>query len=64
MEVAEPYRRQGYGSYLVQELKRVAYERGSVPAARCNVRNTASRGTLQKAGFVACARILSGRVAL
>lgn len=64
MEVAKPFRRQGYGSYLVQELKRVTYKRGSIPAARCNVRNTASRNTLQRAGFAPCARILSGRIAL
>ncbi len=60
MEVAEPFRRRGYGSYLVQELKRTCYEMGRVPAARCNVSNVASRATLQKAGFLPCARILSG----
>ncbi len=60
MEVAEPFRRRGYGSYLVQELKRTCYEMGRVPAARCNVANMASRATLQKAGFLPCARILSG----
>ena len=36
---------------MVQEIKRACYDRGSVPAARCNVDNTASRKTLQKAGF-------------
>ncbi len=60
MEVAEAFRRRGYGSYLVQELKRTCYEIGRVPAARCNVSNAASRTTLQKAGFLPCARILSG----
>jgi len=62
MEVAEPYRRRGYGSYLVQELKRVCYEAGRRPAARCNAANMASRKTLEKAGFLPCARILSGSV--
>lgn len=62
MEVAEPFRHQGYGSYLVQELKHIAYEQVTIPAARCNIRNTASRNTLQKAGFAPCARILSGKV--
>src|SRR5262245_5130166 len=33
MEVAEPARRQGFGSYLVQELKQVCYEAGKKPAA-------------------------------
>jgi GNAT superfamily N-acetyltransferase len=60
MEVDEPRRRRGYGSYLIQELKRTAYEMGRIPAARCNVSNAASRATLQKAGLLPCARILSG----
>ena len=64
MEVAEPYRRRGLGSYLVQELKRVCYEHGNVPAARCNPTNIPSRKTLQKAGFVPCGHILSGSVSL
>ncbi|HXR40321.1 MAG TPA: GNAT family N-acetyltransferase [Terracidiphilus sp.] len=60
MEVAEPFRRRGLGSYLVQELKRVCYEIGSIPCARCSTENIASRKTLQKAGFVPCAHILTG----
>jgi GNAT superfamily N-acetyltransferase len=60
MEVAEPFRRRGLGSYLVQELKRVCYEQGNTPSARCNPKNTASRKTLQKAGFVPCGHILVG----
>jgi GNAT superfamily N-acetyltransferase len=60
MEVDEPYRRRGYGSYLIQELKRTAYEIGKIPAARCDVANAASRATLQNAGLFPCARLLSG----
>jgi GNAT superfamily N-acetyltransferase len=63
MEVAEPFRRRGLGTYLVQELKRVCCEQGSIPSARCNPRNIASRKTLQKAGFVPCGHILVGSVA-
>lgn len=63
MDVAEPYRGRGLGSYLVQELKRLAYELGSIPAARCNPTNIGSRKTLQKAGFVPCANILTGTIA-
>ena len=63
MEVDEPHRRRGYGSYLIQELKRVAYETGKVPAARCSVANAASRATLQKAGLFPCARLLGGVLA-
>lgn len=62
MEVSEPYRRRGLGCYLVQELKRLCYEQGSVPAARCNPSNIASRKTLQKAGFVPCGHILVGSI--
>jgi len=60
MEVAEQFRRRGYGSYLVQELKRTSYELGRVPAARCHTTNAASRATLQRAGFLPCGRILTG----
>jgi GNAT superfamily N-acetyltransferase len=60
MEVDEPFRRRGYGSYLIQELKRACYEMGRIPAARCDVTNAASRAALQKAGLLPCARMLSG----
>ena len=63
MAVAEPLRRRGLGSYLVQELKRITYEAGNVPAARCNSTNIASRRTLQKSGFVPCGHILVGTLA-
>ena len=62
MEVAERHRMRGYGTYLVQELKRICYEGGSVPCARCNTKNVGSRRTLQKAGFVPCAHILTGKL--
>jgi GNAT superfamily N-acetyltransferase len=62
MDVAEPFRRRGHGAYLVQELKRVAYELGSIPSARCNPDNLPSRKTLQKAGFVPYAHILNGSI--
>jgi len=60
MSIAEPFRRRGLGAFLVQELKRISYEGGSIPAARCNVDNTASQMTLQKAGFVPCGNIVTG----
>lgn len=62
MAVAESHRRQGIGSYLVQEIKRVCYEAGRRPAARCNVNNGASRRTLQRAGLLPCARFLRGTI--
>jgi len=62
MEVSEPCRRRGLGAFLVQELKRLCYEQGSVPSARCNPANIGSRKTLQKAGFVPCGHIVAGAV--
>ncbi len=62
MEVAAPFRRRGFGSYLVQELKRICRDGGSVPCARCSPTNLASRKTLAKAGFVAYAHILVGQL--
>ncbi len=63
MEVAERWRGRGIGGYLVQELKRVSYEMGKTPAARCPATNVASRRTLQRAGMAACAWILAGTIA-
>jgi GNAT superfamily N-acetyltransferase len=62
MEVHPSYRRRGFGSYLVQELKRIAYEMGKRPAARTGVSNVASRAAMQKAGLLPCGRILVGEV--
>jgi GNAT superfamily N-acetyltransferase len=62
MEVNEQYRRKGYGSYLIQELKKECYSKGRVPAARCNIGNTASKATLIKAGLEICGYMLSGDI--
>lgn len=62
MDIAEPFRRRGFGSYLVQELKRLTYQLGAVPCARCSPTNIASRRTLQKAGFVPFAHMLTATV--
>lgn len=62
MEVREDCRRKGFGSFLVQELKRACYLAGRVPAARCSIRNRASRATLIKAGLRACGFMLKGDV--
>jgi GNAT superfamily N-acetyltransferase len=63
MEVDQRFRRRGFGSYIVQEVKRVAYALGKIPAARCNADNAASRRTLERAGMLPCGRILRGEVA-
>jgi len=60
MEVNESVRRLGFGSYIIQELKRLAYELGAIPGARCDPTNVPSRRTLQKAGMVPYANMLVG----
>jgi GNAT superfamily N-acetyltransferase len=60
MEVREEFRRRGLGTFIVQELKRVCYEGGFTPAARCSPKNVTSQRTLQRAGFVPCGHILVG----
>lgn len=62
MEVKEAHRQKGFGSFLVQELKRECYLAGRVPAARCSIRNKASWATLCKAGFKLSGFMLKGRV--
>jgi len=62
MEVKEHARRKGYGSLMVQELKKEIYLRRRVPAARCNIRNQASKATLLKAGFSISGTWLKGNV--
>ncbi len=62
MEVNECCRRRGLGSFLIQELKKECYLAGRVPAARCDLRNMASRRTLTKAGLRACGFMLTGKI--
>ena len=62
MDVPESYRRRGFGAYIVQELKRAAYQLGAIPGARTGTGNIASRKTLQKAGLVPYANILTGTI--
>ena len=62
MKVIPGARRQGIGSYLVQELRRESYEGGRRPAARCDHDNEASRRTLQRGGLLPCGRLLAGEV--
>ena len=61
-EVKEDHRKKGFGSLITQELKREAYLLKRVPAARCNVKNNASKATLLKAGMKVCGHILIGEL--
>jgi GNAT superfamily N-acetyltransferase len=62
MEVEKAHRKQGFGSFLIQELKKQCYLAGRVPAARCNIDNIGSRATLAKAGFKIAGFMLLGEV--
>src|SRR6202012_6249815 len=62
MEVNETCRRQGFGSFLVQELKRECYLSRRVPAARCVMENEASKATLLAAGLKIAGYMLEGDV--
>jgi GNAT superfamily N-acetyltransferase len=62
MEVEKNHRQKGFGSLLIQELKRQCYLAGRVPAARCNIDNVASRATLTKAGLKIAGFMLFGLV--
>ena len=62
MEVKENYRGVGFGSFLIQELKRECYLSGRVPAARCNILNGASKASLLKAGLALCGYMFTGEI--
>jgi GNAT superfamily N-acetyltransferase len=61
MNVEPPLRRRGLGRYLLQELKAQCYREGGRPCARCDPSNVASIRTLQAAGFVPCANLVTAR---
>ncbi len=62
MEVRRDRRRLGYGSFLLQEVKKACYLAGRVPAARCHIQNVASRATLIRAGLRVSGFMLLGKV--
>ena len=62
MEVREDPREKGYGSYLIQELRKACFDAGRVPAARCNITNKASKATLMKGGLKIAGNMLVGDI--
>ena len=62
MEVHPDHRREGHGSFLVQELKKLCYLSGRVPAARCDLDNQASKATLLRSGMGIAGYIHRGRI--
>jgi GNAT superfamily N-acetyltransferase len=62
MEVREDQRKKGYGSLLIQELRKACFDAGRVPAARCGINNKASRATLMKGGLKIAGNMLLGDI--
>jgi hypothetical protein len=62
MEVKEQHRRKGFGSFIIQEIRKECYLASRVPAARCNINNVASKMTLLKGGFKIAGNMLLGKV--
>lgn len=62
MEVKEDQRRKGFGSLLIQEVKKACLQAGRVPAARTGVDNKASKATLLKGGLSIAGYMLTGEI--
>lgn len=62
MEVRKDHRKKGFGSFLIQEIKKQCYLAGRLPAARTGIDNIASKATLIKAGFQVRGFMLSGTI--
>lgn len=62
MEVRRDQWGRGFGSFILQEVKKACYVAGRVPAARCGIDNNASRATLIKAGMRVCGFMLIGTI--
>lgn len=62
MEVREDQRQKGYGSLLIQEVKKACFIAGRVPAARCGISNKASKATLLKGGLSIAGYMLLGEI--
>jgi len=58
MDVEEKFRRKGVGTYIITKLKEHCYNNNLMPMAGCNVKNMASKKTLEKCGFISNHRIV------
>ncbi len=58
MIVDKDHRRRGVGTAILARLKAHCYNQNTVPICSCAVENSASRKTIEKAGFVAAHRML------
>ena len=58
MIVAEKYRNQGLGTYIVTKLKEYCDRHNQVPVCACPYLNNTSKKTLEKAGFITRHRVI------
>jgi GNAT superfamily N-acetyltransferase len=58
MNVTEEYRRKGIGTYIITKLKEHCYNNKLKPMACCDIKNRASKKTLEKSGFIGNHRIM------
>ena len=58
MLVTKPFRRQGYGAYIIRFLTEYCLQNDWRPICGCDIKNTASRRTLEKAGYIGQHRLL------
>jgi len=59
MMVAQSFRRRGLGTYIVSEIANRIEKAGLRPICGCGAGNTASKATLEKAGFVSEHQLMS-----
>jgi len=58
MLVTKPFRRQGYGAYIIRFLTEYCQQNDWRPICGCAIENIASRRTLEKVGYIARHRLL------
>jgi GNAT superfamily N-acetyltransferase len=58
MIVVEEYRRKGVGTYIITKLKEHCYKNKLKPMACCDIKNRASKKTLERSGFISNHRII------
>ena len=58
MLVDKKFRRQGYGTFIIQFLTQYCASRGWRSIAGCDIKNTASRKCLESAGYIGRYRLL------
>ena len=63
LEVIPEMRRQGLGTFFVQELRRICAAEGLTPAARTDPDNVAARRALTRGGLVECGMLRVGDLA-